>query len=102
MITTMELGEPPLTPTLSAAAQPVDGRRSAADDGLRIKTILVPLDFSEASLRAMRWTTPRAERFDSAIHLVHVQPGDELTSITHAGRLMLDCADAIALMQDRV
>src|SRR5690348_9296358 len=98
----MEVGEPPLSPTLSPAARRTGSRRPAADDELRIKTVLVPLDFSEPSLRAMRWTIPLAETFGAAIHLVHVQPSDELTSISHAGQLMLDCADAIALMQDHL
>lgn len=31
-----------------------------------------------------------------------MQPADELTAIENAGGLMLNCADAIALMQDRL
>ena len=69
---------------------------------MQLKTILVPLDFSEASMQALKYTIGLAEKFRAAIHLVHVQPTDELTTIAKAGHLMLDCADAIALMQDRL
>ena len=69
---------------------------------LQIKTILVPLDFSHASIQALKYTIPLAREFGAAIHLVHVQHGDELTAIENAGGLMLSCADSIALMQDRL
>lgn len=69
---------------------------------LQIKTILVPLDFSRASIQALKYTIPLAKEFRATIHLVHVQPTDELTAISNAGGLMLNCADAIALMQDRL
>ncbi len=80
------------------------GQKQAASRGesLQIKTILVPLDFSEASMRALKYDIPLAEKFGAAIHLVHVQPTDEMTAVAHAGQFMLDCADAIALMQDRL
>ena len=97
-------GEPPIAPDLSRAsrARVTRGRTSPAGDSLQLKTILVPLDFSTASMRALKYTVPLAESFKAAIHLVHVQPADELTAISRAGNLMLDCADAIALMQDRL
>ena len=53
-------------------------------------------------MQALKYTIRLAEKFRGAIHLVHVQPTDELTTIARAGHLMLDCADAIALMQDRL
>lgn len=69
---------------------------------LEIKTILVPLDFSRASIQALKYTIPIAQEFGATIHFVHVQPVDELTAIEKAGGLMLSCADSIALMQDRL
>ena len=72
------------------------------DQSLQIKTILVPLDFSHASMQALKYSIPLAEKFKAAIHLVHVQPSDSLTEISRAGGLMLNCADSIALMQDRL
>ena len=74
----------------------------ATTEKLDIKTILVPLDFSRSSMHACKYSIALAEEFHAAIHLVHVQPADEFTSIPGAGRLLLNCADAIALMQDRL
>ena len=95
MKTSLKQGEPPISRMRRS-------EETLAGDSLRIKTILVPLDFSEASLRALKYTLRLAEKFEAAIHLVHVQPTDELTAVARAGHLMLDCADAIALMQDRL
>ena len=53
-------------------------------------------------MQTLKYTIPLAEEYNAAIHLVHVQPADELTAIANAGGLMLNCADAIALMQDRL
>jgi len=69
---------------------------------LQIKTILVPLDFSRPSMHALKYTIALAEEFNAAIHLVHVQPSDDFTAVAGAGHLMMNCADAIALMQDRL
>ena len=99
MKATIEAGEPPTR--VSRAARPI-GKPRDREPALQIKTILVPLDFSRASLQALKYTIPLAEKFQAAIHLVHVQPADELTAISRAGGLMLNCADAIALMQDRL
>ena len=95
----IEEGEPPLSP--SRPSKPAASPRSR-ERVLQIKTILVPLDFSRASIQALKYTIPLAKEFQATIHLVHVQPTDELTSIENAGGLMLNCADAIALMQDRL
>jgi nucleotide-binding universal stress UspA family protein len=71
-------------------------------DTLEIRTILVPLDFSRASMQAVKYVIPLAEEFKAAVHLVHVQPTDDLTEISQAGHMMLNCTDAIAFMQDRL
>lgn len=78
------------------------GQPATKGPNLRIKTILVPLDFSRASIQALKYTIPLAKEFGATIHLIHVQPVDELTAIENAGGLMLSCADSIALMQDRL
>lgn len=94
-----EEGEPPVRTTRPGkpAAKP-----TLNVQGLRLKTILVPLDFSRASIQALKYTIPLAEEFAATIHLVHVQPADDFTAIESAGGLMLNCADSIALMQDRL
>jgi nucleotide-binding universal stress UspA family protein len=94
-----EEGEPPVKPsrTASRTSTPPDAKRV-----LQIKTILVPLDFSRTSIQALKYTIPLAEEFGATIHLVHVQPADDFTALENAGGLMLNCADSIALMQDRL
>jgi nucleotide-binding universal stress UspA family protein len=46
-------------------------KRSAAA-GLGIKSILVPIDFSEHSKNALKYAIPMAEEFDATLHLVYV------------------------------
>src|SRR5688500_10660780 len=95
MKTISEECEPPMR--VSRPGKPLTKGRD-----LRIKTILVPLDFSRASLQALKFTLPLAKEFSATIHLVHVQPVDDLTALEDAGGLMLSCSDSIALMQDRL
>lgn len=38
----------------------------------KLKRILVPIDFSESSLKALRYAVPFAERFGATIYLVHI------------------------------
>ena len=99
MKTIIEEGEPPTKPSRASVLARKQRQRERA---LQIKTILVPLDFSRASIQALKYTIPLAKEFEATIHLVHVQPTDGLTAIANAGGLMLNCADAIALMQDRL
>lgn len=96
MKTVTEKGEPPITPRRRALPS---ARR---EHSLRMGTILVPLDFSPASMRALEYTIPFAERFEAAIHLLYVQPADELAALPGASRLMLSYADAIAAMEERL
>ena len=103
MKTTIEESEPARALRQTGASRATPAVRSASlEQPLQITTILVPLDFSRASMQALKYTIPLAEEFKAAIHLVHVQPTDEMTAISRAGHLMLNGADAIALMQDRL
>lgn len=99
MKTVIEEGEPRIRSNRSPkrVAQPLSRARA-----LQIKTVLVPLDFSRASIQALKYAISLAKEFESTIHLVHVQHSEELTAIENAGGLMLSCMDAIALMQDRL
>ena len=94
-----EEGEPPIRDSRRSKSE-TKPRTKARE--IQIKTILVPLDFSRASIQALKYTIPLAKEFGSAVHLVHVQPTDEFTAIENAGGLMLSCADSLALMQDRL
>jgi len=53
-------------------------------------------------MRALEYTISLADEFQAAIHLVHVQPADELAAIPGAGRMMLNYADAVAAMEERL
>ena len=77
-------------------------RQGIAAAALQIKTILVPLDFSNASLHALKYTIALAEEFKATIHLLHVEAADEFVAVAGAGGMIMSCADAIALMQDRL
>lgn len=43
-----------------------------ATSALKLKKILVPIDFSEVSVKALRYAVPLAEQFDATICLLHV------------------------------
>ena len=45
------------------------------EDSLRIQTVLVPLDLSDESYRALEFAIPLAKRFGAAVHVVHVYQG---------------------------
>jgi nucleotide-binding universal stress UspA family protein len=66
---------------------------------VKIKIILVPLDFSPASMQALDYAVSLAKQFHAAIHLVHVHPPDEASSVPGAGHLMLQSAEAIELLR---
>jgi len=104
MKTMIEEGKPQTTsqPATASRAAKLTAKTPDREQSLQIKTILVPLDFSRASMQAVTYAIPLAEEFKAAIHLVHVQPTDDLTEISQAGHMMLNCADAIAFMQDRL
>ena len=98
MKTIIEEGESPVRVSRAPQSAAVMSRARA----LQIKTILVPLDFSRASIQALKYAIPFGREFGAVIHLVHVQPTSGRTAIVNVGGFMLNCADAIALMQDRL
>jgi hypothetical protein len=70
----------PMKTIIEKAEAPIRTSRVARQSGtplgraLQIKTILVPLDFSRASIQALKYAIPFGKEFGAAIHLVHVQP----------------------------
>src|SRR5581483_1763383 len=68
----------------------------------KIERILVPLDFSPASLGALDYAVSLAKRFRAAIHLVHVHPPDELSSRPGAAHLFLESAEAIEKLNEQL
>ncbi len=69
---------------------------------VRIKTILVPLDFSRAAMQAVSYAVSLAKKFGATIHLVHVNAPDEACAVQGAGHLMRECAESVAFLQERL
>ena len=70
---------------------------------LQIKTMLVPLDFSVASLQALDYAILFAEQFHSAIHLLYVHEKDcEFFSNEDASRLLFESAEAKTRLRQRL
>jgi nucleotide-binding universal stress UspA family protein len=76
----------------------------ARDDQLefKIERILVPLDFSPASTEALDHAVSLAKQFRAAVHLVHVYPPDEASSVPGAGHLLLQSAEAIERLNEEL
>ena len=68
----------------------------------KIEKILVPLDFSAASVEALDYAVWLAKQFHAAIHLVHVYPPDEASSIPGAAHLLLQSAEAIERLNEEL
>jgi nucleotide-binding universal stress UspA family protein len=68
----------------------------------KIERILVPLDFSPASMEALDYTVSLAKQFRAAVHLVHVHPVDEAASMPGAAHLLLQSAEAIERLNDEL
>ena len=68
----------------------------------KIERILVPLDFSPASTEALDYAVSLAKQFRAAIHLVHVYPPDEPSSVPGAGHLLLQSAEAIERLNEEL
>ena len=67
----------------------------------KIEKILVPLDFSPASVEALDYAAWLAKQFHAAIHLVHVYPPDEASS-AGAGHLLFETADTIERLNEEL
>ena len=68
----------------------------------KIEKILVPLDFSLASMEALDYAVSMARRFRAAIHLVHVYPPDEASSVPGAGHLLFQSAEAVERINEEL
>lgn len=94
MTTSPEMTTTRLTP-LSATSAPRKKRE-------QIQTILVPIDFSQESIRSLKYSVAWAEKFGAAIHVVNVRPSSEEMALERTEKLTLDVPDTIALLQDRL
>jgi nucleotide-binding universal stress UspA family protein len=68
----------------------------------KIERILVPVDFSSASKEALDYAVSLAKQFRAAIHLVHVYPPDEASSVPGAGHLLLQSAETIERLNEEL
>jgi nucleotide-binding universal stress UspA family protein len=75
---------------------------SASKRGFKIDKILVPLDFSPASMQALDYAIALAKQFRAAIHLLHVHPPDEAASVPGAAHLLLQSAEAIERLNEEL
>lgn len=81
-------GWPSITAVSPTSNQPT---ASFFEDPLPIRTILVPIDLSEESYRALEFALPLAKRFGASVHAVHVYEGaHELSSIATGPALFSD------------
>jgi nucleotide-binding universal stress UspA family protein len=70
--------------------------------GFKLEKILVPVDFSPASVEALEYAVSLAKQFRAAIHLVHVYPPDEASSVPSAGHLLFESAEAIERLNEEL
>ena len=85
------------TENSSAASAPADSRHV-----IQLKTILVPVDFSQESLGVLDYAILVAEQFAAEVHPVHVRPQIEATAIERAGGVMSNYRDHISFLLDRL
>jgi nucleotide-binding universal stress UspA family protein len=79
------------------ASAPADSRHA-----IQLKTIVVPVDFSQESFRVLDYAILVAEEFGAEVHPVHVRPQVEATAIERAGGVMSNYHESISFLQDRL
>ena len=62
------------TDTIATIAKPISETAQApnGDSLLKVKNILVPIDFSECSKKALKYAVPFAKQFNAGLTLLHV------------------------------
>ena len=84
MKTTVQESEPETIPSTNTSKQAV-----------KIGNILVPIDFSSASMQMLGYAAALAERFHANVHLVHIYPPDEAALVPGAGDLIRQTAEEL-------
>ena len=69
---------------------------------IKIESILVPLDFSELSLEALRYATTMAKKFGAGVHLVHVAEEENAPELLGAGHRTREAADWMEPLRDEL
>jgi nucleotide-binding universal stress UspA family protein len=68
--------------------QPLPGKPQATSAALTIRTILVPIDFSDCSLGALEYAVQAAKQFGAAVTILHIMEPVSYSldfTLTHAG-----------------
>jgi nucleotide-binding universal stress UspA family protein len=68
----------------------------------KIKSILVALDFSPASMKALNYAVSLAKKLNAFVHLVHVQPRDDASALAMGGHLKLEPANAMTFFRRKL
>lgn len=68
-------------------------RRLVLDQGLEIRTVLAPLDLSAASMQALHYAIPIAERFQADLHLVYVHEDGLEFSVEEMSQILHESAE---------
>ena len=76
------------------------GRGALSAPAIQIKTILVPLDFSRASMEALSYAIPLAKKLAASVHLVHVRESDEASDVSGVSHLLRETAKSIQLLRE--
>jgi nucleotide-binding universal stress UspA family protein len=100
MKTTEDGPLPQSTPARSGSPDPVTS--SNLVPSVKIKTILVPVDFSRPSMAALDYAVALTKKFGAAIHVVHVSEPDEASQIPGAGHLMRETAVSLAVVGEQL
>jgi nucleotide-binding universal stress UspA family protein len=72
---------------------------AAGEQTLKIDKILVPIDFSPASMEMLGYAAGLAKRFEAAVHLIHVYSPEEAALVPGAGDLMPQTAEELFCQQ---
>ena len=93
------------SPTTAAMKEPGVTKRGASDRyhaaQIKIKTILVPLDFSRSSMEALNYAVELAKSFAATVHLLHVTAPDEAAS-AGAAHLLRQTADSLMSAREKL
>jgi nucleotide-binding universal stress UspA family protein len=91
--------------TATAEKSPLLSKRTSLDQNragqIKIKTILVPLDFSRASMDALNYAVALARKFAATVHLLHVTAPDEAAA-PGAAHILRQTAQAVVSAQERL
>lgn len=85
----------------STAGQPSPAFRSELSVPGRIKSILVPLDFSRTAMRALDYAAGLAKKLNAQIHLVYVQTPDEACAVPNAGHVLRESAESVMFLREQ-